>query len=169
MVKQLFAAVSLLVASQAFSLDWQRPDCSGFDSFSECRNAERNGYRQQKQQEFREKGLSFWYYERPDFSDNKKIEKALKDKVEGALFFSFNVERDGSVSSVVLKEKTNEEVQVFAAPILAAMKNWQFVPSEQSWPNQEWRFQFYYEAEQCEEGKDDEDKKACMSEEQSAS
>ena len=161
MVKSLIAAASLLAASQAFSLDWQRPDCSAFDNFSECRNAEKNGYRQQKQQEFREKGLSFWYYERPDFSENETIEKAFEDKVEGALFFSFTVDRDGSVSSVALKEKTSEEVAVYAAPILAAIKNWQFVPAEQSWPDLEWRYQFYFEPEKCEKTGADEDSEPC--------
>ncbi|WP_066960231.1 energy transducer TonB [Microbulbifer sp. Q7] len=152
MVKTLIAAASLLAVSQAFSLDWQRPDCSAFDSFRECRNAERNDYRRQKQQELRDKGLSFWYFERPDFSDNQVVEKALEDKVEGVLFFSFTVERDGSVSAVALRDQSSEEVQVYAAPILAAMKNWQFVPSETSWPDQEWRYQFFFESENCEEG-----------------
>ncbi|WP_346838084.1 hypothetical protein [Microbulbifer sp. SAOS-129_SWC] len=150
MVKSMIAAVSLLVASQAFSLDWQRPDCSGFDRFSECRNAEKNAYREKKQKEFREKGLSFWYYERPDLSENEAIEQALEDKVEGALYFSFTVERDGSVSEVHLKDKTSQAVEVFAPPILAAIQNWQFVPSEKSWPEQEWRYQFYFEADKCE-------------------
>ena len=162
MVKSLIAAASLLAASQAFSLDWQRPDCSNFDSFSECRNAERNDYRRLKQQELRDKGLSFWYYERPDFSDNENIEKALEKKVEGALFFSFNVERDGSVSSVALRDKSSEEVAVYAEPILAAMKNWQFVPSEKSWSNQEWRYQFFFDPEECEEGaEEDTEKESC--------
>ncbi|WP_299594173.1 hypothetical protein [uncultured Microbulbifer sp.] len=142
---------TLLLASNALAEDWQRPDCSTFEEFSACRNAERNDYRRQKQQEFRANGLSFWYYERPDFSENKVVEKALKDKVEGALFFSFSVERDGSVSAVELSKKSSEEVAVYAGPILAAMKNWQFVPSEKSWANQEWRYQFFFEPEQCNE------------------
>ena len=151
MVKSLIAAASLFAASQAFSLDWQRPDCSAFDSFSECRNAEANDYRRQKQQELRDKGLSFWYFERPDFSDNERIEKALEDKVEGVMYVSFTVERDGSVSGVALSKKSSEEVAVYAEPILAAIKNWQFVPSEKSWPDQEWRYQFFFEPEECEE------------------
>ena len=167
MVKSMIAAASLLVASQAFSLDWQRPDCSSFDTFSECRNAEKNDYRQKKQQEFREKGLSFWYYERPDLSDNEKIEQALEDKVEGALYFSFTVERDGSVSDVLLKDKTSDEVEVFAPPILAAIKNWQFVPSGKSWPGQEWRYQFFFDAEKCDlKDKGEEQTAVCESEAQ---
>lgn len=148
-VRSVFTAVALLVSSPALCLDWQRPDCTEYANFNECRNAESNNYRMQKQQEFREKGLSFWYYERPDYSDNKKIKQALEDKVEGALFFSFTVKRDGSVADVALKSKTSNEVAVFAAPILAAMKNWQFVPSENDWPNQEWRYQFFFKQEDC--------------------
>ncbi|MBB5211573.1 energy transducer TonB [Microbulbifer hydrolyticus] len=157
MVKLLVAAASLIAASQAFSLDWQRPDCSAFESFSECRNAESNAYRRQKQQELRDKGLSFWYFERPDFSDNEKVEEALENKVEGVLFVSFTVASDGSVSEVAVKEKSSEDVAVYAAPILAAMKNWQFVPSETSWPNQEWRYQFFFEPEECEADSQDGD------------
>ncbi|WP_160152043.1 energy transducer TonB [Microbulbifer sp. ALW1] len=149
MVKRVLIVASMLFASQAFSLDWQRPDCSAYESFSECRNAEKNAYRQSKQQEFREKGLSFWYYERPDFSENEAVEKALEDKVEGALFFSFDVEKNGSVSGLTLKHKTSEEVAVYAAPLLAAIKNWQFVPAETSWKGLEWRYQFYFEPKAC--------------------
>lgn len=154
MVKAAIAMVALFAAGQAYSQDWQRPDCAGFDSFSECRNAERNNYRRQKQQEFREKGLSFWYYERPDFSGNEKVEKAIEDKVEGALYFSFTVERDGSVSGVTLKENSSASAHVYAEPILAAIKNWQFVPADKTWPDQEWRYQFFFEEEKCEEDSD---------------
>ena len=157
MVKSLIAAASLVAASQAFSLDWQRPDCSAFDSFSECRNAEANDYRRQKQQELRDKGLSFWYFERPDFSDNEDIEKALEEKVEGVLYVAFSVARDGSVSEVTVRDQSSEAVSVYAAPILAAMKNWQFVPSEKSWPDQEWRYQFFFEPEECDEDSQAED------------
>lgn len=157
MVKSMIAVTSLLLASQAFSLDWQRPDCTAFESFSECRNAERNTYRRQKQQELREKGLSFWYFERPDFSDNEKVEAALENKIEGVLYVSFTVRRDGSVSDVAVREQNSEDVTVYAEPILAAMKNWQFVPSETSWPNQEWRYQFFFEPEECEEDSQGED------------
>ncbi|WGL15561.1 hypothetical protein PVT68_12350 [Microbulbifer bruguierae] len=167
MVKPMIAAASLLLASQAFSLDWQRPDCSAYKDFGECRNAEKNDYRRKKQEEFREKGLSFWYYERPDFSDNKKIEQALEDKVEGALYFSFTVERDGSVSAVSLKTKTSDEVEVYAAPILAAIKNWQFVPSKEAWPNQEWRYQFFFTQDDCAEAAE-EDSEACSKEDEAA-
>ena len=151
MVKPMIAAASLLLASQAFSLDWQRPDCSAYKDFGECRNAEKNDYRRKKQEEFREKGISFWYYERPDFSDNEKLEKAIEDKIEGALYFSFTVESDGSVSNVALKENSSEPAKVYAEPILAAMKNWQFVPTEKSWPDQEWRYQFFFKPDDCEE------------------
>ena len=157
MVKSLIAAASLFAASQAFSLDWQRPDCSAFDSFSECRNAEANDYRRQKQQELRDKGLSFWYFERPDFSDNEDVEKALEEKVEGVLYVAFSVARDGSVSEVTVRDQSSEAVSVYAAPILAAMKNWQFVPSEKSWPDQEWRYQFFFEPEECDEDSQGED------------
>jgi len=156
-VKSLIAAASLFAASQAFSLDWQRPDCSAFDSFSECRNAEANDYRRQKQQELRDKGLSFWYFERPDFSDNEDVEKALEEKVEGVLYVAFSVARDGSVSEVTVRDQSSEAVSVYAAPILAAMKNWQFVPSEKSWPDQEWRYQFFFEPEECDEDSQGED------------
>ncbi|WOX04158.1 energy transducer TonB [Microbulbifer pacificus] len=167
MVKSVFTAITLLASSQAFCLDWERPDCSKYADFGECRNAESNNYRLQKQQEFREKGLSFWYYERPDYSDNKKVEQALEDKVEGALFFSFTVKRDGSVADVALKSKTSDEVAVFAEPILAAIKNWQFVPSEKDWQDQEWRYQFFFKQEDCDA--EASDTEACAAEEKAAS
>ena len=161
MAKSLIAAISLLAASQAFSLDWQRPDCSSFERESECLNALKNEYRQTKQQEFRNEGISFWYYERPDYSDNEKIEQALEDKVEGALLVSFTVERDGSVSTVALKDQSSDEVQVYAQPLLAAVQNWQFVPTDTARPGQEWLFQFVFPQEECEE---DEGGEACAKE-----
>lgn len=156
MAKWLFAAVSLVAASQVFSLDWQRPDCSGFERESECLNALKNNYRQSKQQEFRNEGISFWYYERPDYSDNEKVEQALEDKVEGALLVSFTVERDGSVSSVVLKDQSAEVVQVYAEPVLAAVQNWQFVPTDAAHAGQEWLFQFVFPQDECKEGEEEE-------------
>ena len=161
MAKSLIAAISLLAVSQAFSLDWQRPDCSSFERESECLNALKNEYRQAKQQEFRNEGISFWYYERPDYSDNEKIEQALEDKVEGALLVSFTVERDGSVSTVALKDQSSDVVQVYAQPILAAVQNWQFVPTDTARPGQEWLFQFIFPEDECEE---DEGEKSCAKE-----
>lgn len=148
----IIAAASLLAASQGSGQGWQRPDCSAFESFRQCRKAETDGYRRHKQLEFRHKGLSFWYFERPDFSADRQSKWALRQKVEGALYFSFTVERDGSVSDVWLKSKTSDAVAVYAQPILIAIKNWQFVPSQRSWPDQEWRYQFFFEANGCAEG-----------------
>ncbi|WP_226703514.1 energy transducer TonB [Microbulbifer elongatus] len=152
MVKSLIAAASLVAASQPFSLDWQRPDCSAYDSHSECENALNNAYRRGMQQEFKDKGLSFWYYERPDYSEDEQAEQAFEDKIEGALYFSFTVEKDGSVSDVAVKAKSSDEVMAYAGPIMASINNWQFVPSDQSWPDLEWRYAFYFEPEECEEG-----------------
>ena len=163
MVKQLLFAGALLVASQASGLDWQRPDCSAFNSFSECRNAENNNYRRQKQKEFRELGLSFWYFERPDFTDNEEVKQALEDKVEGALDFSFSVGSDGRVSAVSLTHKSSDAVEVYAAPILAAMRNWQFVPSENAWVDLKWSYEFYFDPEECED--EDKESEACEAEE----
>ncbi|WGL16179.1 hypothetical protein PVT68_15570 [Microbulbifer bruguierae] len=167
MVKPVLFVGALLAASQAFGEDWQRPDCSAFESFSECRNAQNNDYRRQKQKEFRELGLSFWYFERPDFSDNKEIEQAQEDKVEGALYFSFSVGIDGRVSAVSLQHKSSDAVEVYAAPILAAIQNWQFVPSDKSWPDLKWSYQFFFDPEACDE--EDGESEACKAEDESDS
>ncbi|WP_323846314.1 hypothetical protein [Microbulbifer magnicolonia] len=156
MVKSLLIVLSLAAAGQASALDWQRPDCAAYQRESECFNAMQNDYRQAKQNEFRDEGLSFWYYERPDFSVNEAAQKALDDKLEGALLVSFTVERDGSVSNVVLKDKSSDEVTVYAAPIITAVSNWQFVPTDTRKPDREWRFAFLFEKDECEKGEEKE-------------
>ena len=149
MVKPFVFPAFMLIASSALGMDWQRPDCSAYESFSECRNAEINSYRQSKQREFRDSGLSFWYYERPDYSENQAVKKAMEDKLEGALVFRFDVLADGSVANAVLKQQSSSEVGVYVEPLLVAIKNWQFVPADRTWEGLEWRYQFFFEPESC--------------------
>lgn len=156
MVKRFLTAIVLGAASQAYGLDWERPECSAFDLERDCFNAYKNEMRQLRQQEFREAGLSFWYFERPDYSDNEAIKAAFEAKREGALLVSFTVEKDGSTSNVVVKDKTSEEVSVYSGPVLSAVQNWQFVPMDEAKPNQEWLFPFLFMSDKCEEGKDSE-------------
>ncbi len=130
--------------------EWQRPDCSGYDDFSECRNAVRNAYRAEKNAELKSLGLSFWYFERPDLKD-EAIKQALKDKVEGLIRIGFDVEPDGKTSNVVVSYASSEEVQVYAPAFLAAIENWLFVPVEQQVTGVHWDFNLFFEQTPCEE------------------
>nr|WP_158217350.1 energy transducer TonB [Microbulbifer agarilyticus] len=154
-----------MAASQALALDWQRPDCASFAQESACINDYKNQVRRDRQQEFRAAGVQFWYYERPDFSENAKVEKALADKLEGALLVSFDIEKDGSVSAVALRDQTSEDMLVYAGPVLDAVRNWQFVPMEEAVSGRTWLFPFIFKTEACGEVKDS---AACAEEENSS-
>ncbi|GAB2513859.1 energy transducer TonB [Microbulbifer agarilyticus] len=164
MVKRLLAIAFGLAAGQAFALDWQRPDCGEYAFESECINNYKNQLRRDRQMEFRKADIQFWYYERPDFSDNEKIEQAFEDKLEGALLVSFDIEKDGSVSAVALSDQTSQDVLVYAGPVLEAVKNWQFVPMEESVSGRTWLFPFIFKTEECNENADS---PACVEEETS--
>lgn len=128
--------------------DWQRPDCSGYDEFSECRNAVRNAYRTQKNTELKALGLSFWYFERPDFG-GEAYKEAFKDKVEGLITVSFDVEKDGKTSNVELKYASSEKVKVYLPAFTEAMKNWLFVPVDASVKGVTWDYNLFFEQDSC--------------------
>ena len=144
-ILKLTVLTALTLASAALSAaDWQRPDCTGYDKESACIHAFRNEYRQQKQLEFKEKGLSFWYYERPDFKGDKAVEEALQNKLEGRVTVQFDIDASGETHSVKVKQLSSDAMQVYAPVLLTAVENWQFISPQEMMPLQEWSFTFLF-------------------------